>query len=69
MFDKLGDNFIMKVYFVEADYHTMTEITDPREHGKFFAESCYVIQLKSASHQYFINWIGPNTGSDNLSKI
>jgi hypothetical protein len=50
MFDKLGNNFTMKVYFVEADFHTLTEITDPREHGKFFAESCYVIHLKSNTH-------------------
>lgn len=45
MFDKLGDlsKVEKKVYFVESDWYTLTEITDPREHGKFFAESCYVI--------------------------
>jgi hypothetical protein len=49
MFDQLGplDQVTMKVYYVEADYRSLTEITDPREAGKFFAESCYVIYLKS----------------------
>lgn len=57
------------MYFVEADWHTLTEVTDPREHGKFFAESCYVIHLKSNTHQYFINWLGPRTLSENISKM
>ena len=65
MFDKLGDmaNVTKTVYFVEADCHTLTEITDPREHGKFFAESNYVIHIKSPNHQYFINWLGPRPDS------
>ena len=71
MFDKLGplDQVTKKVYFVESDYHTLTEITDPRESGKFFAESCYVIHLASPTHQYFINWIGPRTTSDKVSMM
>ena len=71
MFDKLGplDQVQKTVYVVESDFHTLTPITDPREHGKFFAESCYVIHLKSASHQYFINWLGPRTLSENISRM
>lgn len=71
MFDKLGplDQVQKTVYFVESDFHTLTAITDPREHGKFFAESCYVIHLKSPSHQYFINWLGPRTLSENISRM
>lgn len=38
------------MYCVNPDWKTMTEITDAREHGKFFAESHYVIHLKSTSH-------------------
>jgi len=47
MFDKLGplDQVTKTVYFVEADFHTLTPITDEREQGKFFAESCYVVHL------------------------
>lgn len=50
MLSKLGpmDQVTKTVYFVEADFHTLTPITDPREHGKFFAESCYVIHLASS---------------------
>lgn len=49
MFDKLGPmaQVTKKVYVVGADFHELTEITDPRENGKFFAESCYVVYLKS----------------------
>ena len=71
MFDKLGpiEQVQKTVYFVESDYYTLTPITDPRENGKFFAESCYVIHLKSPTHQYFINWLGPRTLSVNISKM
>jgi len=71
MFDQLGplDQVTMKVYYVEPDFRSLTEITDPRESGKFFAESCYVVYLKSASHEYFINWLGPRTLSENISKM
>jgi len=71
MFDKLGplDQVTKTVYFVEEDWHTLTPITDDREQGKFFAESCYVIHLKSNTHQYFINWLGPRTLSENVAKM
>ena len=71
MFDKLGplDQVEKKVYVVEADWKTLTEVTDPRESGKFFAESCYVIWLKSRTHQYFINWLGPRTTAHQVSMM
>jgi len=65
MFDKLGplDGVTKTVYVVNDDLHSLTEITDPRESGIFFAESCYVLYLKSAKHEYFINWLGPRMDS------
>ena len=71
MFDKLGDlsKVTKKVFFVESDWTTLTEITDPREQGKFFAESCYVIQLKSPTTQFIITWVGPGGLDDELAKI
>jgi len=71
MFDQLGpiNQVVKTVYFVESDFHTLTQVTDPREQGFFFAESCYVIHLKSSQHEYFINWIGPKTGSAEIAKM
>ena len=71
MFDKLGpmDQVTMKTFLVGPDYHELIELTDPREHGKFFAESCYVIWIKSPTHQYFINWLGPRTTAENVSRM
>ena len=71
MFDKLGpiDRVEKKVYVVENDWTTLTPITDPREEGLFFAESCYVIHLKSAQHEYHINWLGPRVMSEHTSKM
>lgn len=71
IFDKLGpiEGVTKKVYFVGDDWKTMTEITDPRENGKFFAESCYVVHLKSAKHEYFINWLGPKVETEFISRM
>jgi|Transcript_32251 hypothetical protein len=71
MFDKLGslDQVIKTVYHVNSDWKTLTQMADPREEGIFFAESCYVIHLKSNSHEYFINWLGPKVTSEHTSKM
>ena len=71
MFENLGpiDQVTKTVYHVGEDFHTLTQVTDPREDGFFFAESCYVIHLKSSSHEYFINWLGPRTTSLDVSKM
>lgn len=71
MFEKLGDlsQVEKKVYFVESDWTTLTEITDPNEEGKFFAESCYVISLISPKWKFFITWVGPGGLDDELAKI
>ena len=71
MLDKLGpvENVTKKVYVFGDDWKTLTEITDPREHGKFFAESCYLVYLKSPSHEYFINWLGPKVEPEFISKM
>lgn len=57
------------MYFVSEDYTTLTAITDPREHGKFFAESNYVIRLKSPKHDFKILWIGAQTPIDRRARI
>jgi len=50
LLDKLGpmDGVTMTVYHVGDDFKTLTEINNPKEKGMFFAESCYVIWLKSS---------------------
>lgn len=63
------DKVTKKVYYVESDWKTMTEITDPRENGKFFAESCYVVYLKSPTHEYLINWMGPKVLNEHMSMM
>lgn len=69
--EKLGPmaNVTKKVFHVGDDWKTMTEVTDPRENGKFFAESCYVVHLKSSQHEYFINWMGPRMLTENIAKM
>lgn len=71
MLEKLGplENAVKKVFHVGDDWKTMTEVTDPRENGKFFAESCYVVHLKSPTHEYFINWMGPKVLTENMAKM
>ena len=71
MLKQLGpmEGITMKVYIVGEDWSTLTEITDPREKGFFFAESCYIIHLKSYSYQFFINWIGPNPVNVDRAKM
>lgn len=71
MFDKLGPlaGVTKTVYVVNDDLLTLTEITDPRESGVFFAESCYVVHLKSAKHEYFINWLGPRMTPQQVSQM
>ena len=71
MFEKLGDISTVqkKVYVVESDWFTLTEITDPREQGKFFAESVYVISLISPQWKFYITWVGPGGLDDELAKV
>ncbi len=63
------ENVVMKVYVVGDDFKTLTEITDPKEKGFFFAESCYIIHLKSPTYQFFINWVGPSPMSVNTASM
>ena len=49
--DKLGADFTKTVYWLQ-DHKTPVKIEDPDEDGKFFAESCYVVDLQSSSHRY-----------------
>lgn len=60
----------MKVYVLDGDYKPQ-EITDPAEHGKFFAESNYIVDVKSDSHRYVFKWFGPSTATneDIVSKM
>jgi hypothetical protein len=46
MMDKLGKDYTRKVYYLK-DEREPVEITDPREEGKFFAESTYVVDINS----------------------
>jgi len=71
MFDKLGplEGVTKTVYWVHDDLAFMTEITDAREEGIFFAETNYVIRLKSNKHEYFINWLGPRCTGLEVSKM
>ena len=61
--DKLGKDYTKTVYFLK-DHKEPVEITDPLEDGKFFAESCYVVDIKSSSHRYQICWQGPKLIGD-----
>ena len=56
--DKLGSDWTKTVYYLE-DFKTPIKIEDPNEDGIFFAESCYVVDIKSSSHRYQICWQGP----------
>merc|ERR1712060_585916 len=56
--DKLGKNYTKTVYWLK-DHKEPVKIEDPEEDGKFFAESCYVVDIKSSSHRYQICWQGP----------
>jgi len=49
MFDKLGDKWTKTVYYVE-NYTKHVKIVDPREEGKFFAESTYLVDIKGSGH-------------------
>jgi len=51
------------VYLLEG-LSKPVKIEDPREHGKFFAESVYAVDIKGATHRYIICWQGPRIGGD-----
>jgi hypothetical protein len=46
--DKLGADYTKTVYYLDDNHSTPVKIEDPDEDGKFFAESCYVIDIKSS---------------------
>lgn len=56
--EKLGKDYTKTVYWLK-DFKEPIKIEDPEEDGKFFAESCYIVDLKSSTHRYQINWQGP----------
>lgn len=64
MFDKLGSNYTRNVYMFSDDFKNVTKIEDPREMGKFFAESVYVVDLESPNWRYFIYWHGLRVKAD-----
>ena len=49
--DKLGANWTKTVYWLDNEYQPQ-KIDDPAEEGKFFAETNYVIDIKSDTHRY-----------------
>lgn len=68
MFEKLGKDYTKTVYVLEDNYTKPVRITDPGEDGKFFAESCYVIDIKGTGHRYLICWMGNNLIGDQVAK-
>lgn len=68
MFNKLGANYSRTIYLLTGDLSTYEEITDPAEQGKFFAESSYVVDIKSDKHRYLICWMGNKLVGDEISK-
>ena len=50
--EKLGANFTKTVYWLDDNFATPVKIEDPEEDGKFFAESCYLIDIQSDTHRY-----------------
>lgn len=71
MFDKLGplDGVTKTVYVVNDDLLSLTKLEDPRENGIFFAETCYVVHLKSNKHEFFLNWLGPRMDPKQVSMM
>jgi len=65
--DKLGKDYTRKVYYLKDD-KVPEEITDPREEGKFFAESTYVVDINSSTHRYMICWMGRKLAGDERAK-
>jgi hypothetical protein len=52
-FEKLGTNYTKTVYYLD-NFENPVKIEDPREHGKFFAESNYIIDIEGAKYRYII---------------
>jgi hypothetical protein len=67
MLTQLGKDYTVTVYLLEG-LTKPVKIEDPREHGKFFAEGVYVVDVQSQSHRYLICWCGPKLGGDQVAK-
>jgi len=49
LFDKLGSNYTRTIYFVNHNDWTYEQV-NPEEEGYFWAESVYLIDIKSETH-------------------
>lgn len=41
---------------------------DPNEHGYFFSDEIYIIDLIGKKHRYVLTWMGPKLDSFEISK-
>mmetsp|Transcript_65419 Transcript_65419/g.90412 ORF Transcript_65419/g.90412 Transcript_65419/m.90412 type:complete len:135 (-) Transcript_65419:1020-1424(-) len=68
LFDKLGSNYTRTIYFVNHNDWTYEQVT-PEEEGYFWAESVYLVDIKSETHQYLIKWMGRRVEGDENAKF
>lgn len=66
--DKLGSDFTVNVYVLEDNLMKPVKIEDPAEHGKFFADNVYVVDVQGKEHRYMIVWQGPKLGGDDFAR-
>ena len=66
MLDQLGKDYKVAVYVLEG-FTKPVKIEDPREHGKFFAEAVYAVDIQGATHRYIICWQGPKIGGEQIA--
>jgi len=68
LFDKLGSNYTRTIYAVDDSNWTYEQVT-PEEEGYFWAESVYLIDIKSETHQYLVMWMGKRVEGEQYAKF
>lgn len=61
---KLGEVEYVKVYLCRDG--TPTELS-VEEHGHFYQDEVYVIDVKGSNHRYLMQWCGPRLSGDQVS--
>lgn len=63
MLTQLGPNFTVTTYFLDGGLLNPVKL-NADEHGIFFTEGTYIVDINSSEHRYMVCWMGPKLSGE-----
>jgi hypothetical protein len=66
MLTQLGPNHTVTTYFLDGGLLNPVKLPAD-EHGIFFSEGTYIVDINSKEHRYMVCWMGPKLSGEQLA--